>query len=72
MSHVDHTSGAPTSACSWKIAERADKDRLFMEPGCRIGMCVVRSKVFRSEQIGSVVDLMETAFTWLPALMREG
>ena len=70
-SHVDLTSGAPTSDCSWKVAERADKDRFFMEPGRLFGVCVVRPKVYRSKQIGSVVDLMETSLTRLPALMRE-
>lgn len=42
-----------------------------MEPGRLLGVCVVRPKVYRSKQIGSVVDLMETSLTWLPALMRE-
>ncbi|MBR1134128.1 hypothetical protein, partial [Bradyrhizobium iriomotense] len=52
-SHVEPTTGAPTSACSWKIAERADKDRFFKEPGFLFGVCVVRPKVYRSKQIGS-------------------
>ena len=42
-----------------------------MEPGCIFGVCVVRPKVLRSKQIGSLVDLMETAITWLSSLMRE-
>lgn len=70
-SHIEPTTGAPTSAVSWKIAERADKDRFFKEPGFLFGVCVVRPKVYRSKQIGSVADLMETAFTWLPALTRD-
>jgi hypothetical protein len=70
-SHVEPTTGAPTSACSWKIAERADKDRFFKEPGFLFGCCVVRPKVYRSKQIGSVVDLMENAFAWLPALLGD-
>lgn len=70
-SHIDPATGAPTSACSWKVAERADKDRFFKEPGFIFGCTVARPKVYRSKQIGSVVDLMESAFTWLPALTRE-
>jgi hypothetical protein len=70
-SHIEPTTGAPTSAVSWKIAERADKDRFFREPGFLFGCCVVRPKVYRSKQIGSVADLMENAFTWLPALVRD-
>lgn len=70
-SHIDPSTGAPTSACSWKVAERADKDRFFKEPGFLFGVCVVRPKVYRSKQAGSVVDLMESAFTWLPALLRD-
>ena len=70
-SHVEPTTGAPTSAVSWKIAERADKDRFFKEPGFLFGVCVYRPKVYRSKQIGSAVDLMESAFTWLPALLGD-
>lgn len=70
-SHVEPTTGAPTSACSWKLAERADKDRFFREPGFLFGVCVYRPKVYRSKQIGSAVDLMETAITWLPSLMAD-
>ena len=44
-SHIEPTTGAPTSACSWKIAERADKDRFFKEPSFLFGCCVYRSKV---------------------------
>lgn len=70
-SHVEPTTGAPTSAVSWKLAERADKDRFFREPGFLFGVCVYRPKVYRSKQIGSAVDLMESAFTWLPALLGD-
>lgn len=69
--HVEPTTGVPTSACSWKIAERADKDRFFREPGFLFGVCVYRPKVYKSKQIGSAADLMESAFTWLPALMGD-
>jgi hypothetical protein len=55
-SHVEPTTGAPTSAATWKIAERADKDRFFREPGFLFGVCVYRPKIYRSKQIGSAAD----------------
>lgn len=68
---VDPTSGVPSSACSWAIAERADKDRFFSEPGFIFGVCVARPKVYLSKVNGAGVGLMTDALTWLPAVMRE-
>lgn len=63
---VDPLTGVPTSAMSWAIAERADKDRFFKEPGFIFGCCIVRPKVFLSLQVGHASDLMSTALSWLP------
>ena len=70
--HVDPTNGTPTSALSWKIAERADKDRYFKEPGFLFGVHVCRPKVYLSKQAGSVTSVMSDAFAWLPAILRQG
>lgn len=69
--HIDPTTGAPTSACSWSISERADKDRFFREPGFIIGCTVARPKVYLSKQTGTVTGLMTDAMAWLPAILRD-
>lgn len=59
-----------TSACSWVITERADKKRLFLEPGFIIGCSVARPKVYMSKQNRFAASLMADAYTWLPAVLR--
>lgn len=68
---VDPTSGAASSALSWVIQERADKDRFFREPGFVIGVQVVRPKVYLRNQSGSGVGLMTDAKSWLPYQLEE-
>lgn len=67
---VDPSTGDPTSAVSWAIAERADKDRYFKEPGFIFGVTVTRPKVYLSKQDGKAADFLNSAFSWLPAIMR--
>lgn len=68
---IDPADGSPTSACSWAVAERADKDRFFSEPGFVFGVSVVRPKVYRANQEGSAVALLNTAMDWLPAILDD-
>jgi hypothetical protein len=68
---VDPATGAPSSACSWVISERADKDRFFAEPGFLFGLMVARPKVYLSKQTGALISAMGDALSWLPAVMRE-
>jgi hypothetical protein len=68
---VDASDGTPSSACSWSIAERADKNRFFREPGFIFGLHVVRPKVYLSNQFGSAAHVMDDVFSWLPAVLRE-
>jgi hypothetical protein len=68
---INPSTGAPTSAVSWAISERADKARYFSEPGFIVGLTVARPKVYRRNQIGSAVWFMDNAYTWLPAVMRD-
>ena len=66
---VDPSDGSPSSACSWVIAERADKDRFFSEPGFVFGVTVTRPKFYSSKQTGNVASHMDDAYTWLPAVL---
>lgn len=67
---VDPLSGTPSSACSWSIQERADKDRFFSEPGFIFGVTCIRPKVYFHQQRGAAVSMLDNAFAWLPAIMR--
>lgn len=67
---VEPTTGVPSSAVSWSVQERADKDRFFKEPGFLFAVTVVRPKVYM-ELSGSASSLMTSAYSWLPAIMRD-
>lgn len=67
---IDPSDGSPSSALSWSISERADKDRFCREPGFLFGVTVTRPKVYLKGQVGSAVWAMRNAVTWLPAVMR--
>jgi len=67
---VEPTTGVPSSALSWSIQDRADKDRFFKEPGFLFAVTVVRPKVYM-ELSGSAASLMGNAYSWLPAIMRD-
>lgn len=68
---VEPTTGAPSSALSWSIAERADKNRFFREPGFIFGVSLVRPKVYLGLQQGAAVGLLTNATSWLPALLAD-
>lgn len=68
---IDPTTGAPTSALSWSIAERADKDRYFKEPGFIVGITLARPKLYLGRQISAGASMMTNAMNWLPALMAD-
>lgn len=68
---VDPTTGAPSSAVSWSVAERADKDRFFTEPGFVFGVTVCRPKVYLSGQKGAVSHFLNDVYSWLPAVMDD-
>jgi len=68
---IDPTNGTPRSACSWSIAERADKDRFFREPGFIFGVTVTRPKVQYKNQRGSAVWYLRNVMTWLPSVMQD-
>lgn len=68
---IDPSDGSPTSALSWAISGRADKDRYCKEPGFIVGLSCVRPKTFRINQDGAAVGLLNSAFSWLPAILDD-
>lgn len=67
---VEPSTGVPSSALSWSLQERADKDRFFQEPGFLFGVSVIRPKVYWSTQKGALVGALDDAYSWLPAILR--
>lgn len=67
---VEPTTGTPASACSWSIAEKADKKRFFKYPGFIMGVTVTRPKIYLGSQKGHPVGILDNAYTWLPAVLQ--
>lgn len=63
--------GTPSSAVSWSISERADKDRFFREPGFIIGVTIARPKLYLSNQRANASVMLQNTMTWLPAVLKE-
>lgn len=68
---IDPADGSATAACSWSIQERADKDRFFAEPGFIIGLTCARPKLYLCKQKSSLVQYLDNALAWMPAVMRD-
>ena len=68
---IEPTTGVPSAAVSWSVNERADKDRFFDEPGFIFGVTVVRAKLYMGNQRGAAVSMLEDAYVWLNAMMRD-
>lgn len=68
---ISATDGSASSAVSWSVAERADKDRFFGEPGFIFGVSVLRPKVQANSQTDAAVMMLRNAFGWLPQLMAD-
>lgn len=68
---VEPTTGVPTAAAVWSIAERADKDRRFDEPGFIVGLVCARPKVFFANQEGAIAGGMDSVYQWLPAILHD-
>lgn len=66
---IDPTDGSATTACSWSIQGRADKDRFFKWPGFVMTVQVIRPKVYNAYQRSSISSLMVSARDWLPATL---
>ena len=68
---INATTGAPTSAVSWAVAERADKDRFFKEPGYIFGVSVIRPKIYFNTQVTYGAAFLDDPYSWLPAIMSD-
>lgn len=64
---VEPSTGVPSSAVSWSVQERADKDRFFREPGFLFGVSVTRPKVYLSNQKAHITGFLNRAEDWMPA-----
>lgn len=69
ISAIDPTDGSAANAVTWSVAERADKNRFFKEPGFVFGVTVARPKVYLGKQNASAIGLLRNAYSWLPALL---
>lgn len=75
-SHVQPNATTPalsdvTAAVSWSVAERANKRRLFKEPGFILGVTCCRPKVYRDAQYNPATAMMTDALAWLPAILAD-
>lgn len=68
---VEPTTGVPSSAASWGVSDRLDKDRFFREPGFIVGLTCARPKIYLSGLRGAGVHMLDTAEAWLPALLGD-
>lgn len=64
------SNGSMNSQFVWDVAERADKDRFFAEPGFIFGVCTSRAKVYSGVQGASMASFLNDAYSWLPALLQ--
>lgn len=63
--------GAASAAVSWAISGRADKARAFSEPGFLLVVSVFRPKVFFGNQVRHASSMLDDAYGWLPAVLRD-
>lgn len=68
---INEYTGNPVPAVMWKVAERADKDRRFDEPGFIAGVTVTRPKVYLRNQKGSAAGLLDDVYAWLPPVVHQ-
>lgn len=66
---VEPTTGVPTTAASWAISDRADKNRAFTEPGFIFGVQCVRPKIYLANQTNFGSSMLDRAQRWLPPNM---
>lgn len=69
---VDPTDGDPSTAFSWSIAESANKDRFFSEPGFLFGATVFRPKIYMSGQTANMSSFLNRVQDWLPNAITQG
>lgn len=68
---VDGATATSTAAVVWSVAASTDKRRLFREPGFLVGVTLARPKVYLSAQTSAAVQMMDDAYAWLPAVLKD-
>lgn len=68
---VEPTTGIPSSAVSWAVSHRLDKDRYFREPGFIFGVTIARPKIYMRNQKSTAVEMLNTPEAWLPPMLGE-
>lgn len=68
---IDPANGTPRSAMSWSVAERADKNRFFKEPGFILGITCAMPKTFLRSQVASAAGFMQDAAKWFPMALAD-
>jgi len=63
--------GVPSSALSWSVNERLDKQFRFHEPGFIVGFTVVRPKIYLKAQRTYAATMLADALAWMPAALKE-
>lgn len=70
---VTQGTGAVTSAATWSIAEQprfGGQGKFFAEPGWLLLVSVTMPKPMLRSQTGAAVNMLDNAFGWLPAVLR--
>lgn len=65
---IEPSDGSASTAVSWSVAERGDKNRFFREPGFIFGCTIARPKIYFNKLTGSLAHSLDNAKDWLPAL----
>lgn len=68
---VEPTTGVPATAVAWSVAERADKARMFNEPGFIVGLTLARPKIYLGKQKSAMVGGMSDIHSWLPPALQQ-
>jgi hypothetical protein len=64
---VDPATGVPTGAWYWRLDEKNDKAKRFLEPGFIIGLWAVRPKFYDSKIVYPVASSLWGFQDWLPS-----
>lgn len=67
---VEPTTGVPSTAYAWSVAQRADKRMFFDEPGFLIGVTTMRLKLYLGNQLGALAHAIDNVQNWLPPVIH--
>lgn len=67
---VEATTGVPSTAVTWSIADRSDKKVFCSEPGWIFGVTVARPKVYLGAQQSPMSNYQTDVRSWIPAVLQ--